>query len=74
MRTVNKLTAKKIDAIKEPGRYSDGGNLYLVVTEAGTRQWIFRYRWEGKVRDLGLGSAAPGRVSLPGARAAAQAS
>jgi integrase len=72
MRSLNRLTAKQVDAAKEPGRYSDGGNLNLVITKAGTRQWVFRYRWEGREREMGLGSAAPGRVSLAGARKAAQ--
>lgn len=73
MRSINKLSAKQVEAFKEPGRYSDGGNLYLVVTKAGTRQWVFRYRWLGKLKEMGFGSAAPGRVSLKGAREAAQA-
>lgn len=73
MRSVNKLSAKQIEAFKEPGRYADGGNLYLVVTKAGTRQWVFRYRWHGKLKEMGFGSAAAGRVSLKGAREAAQA-
>ncbi|MGE0006913.1 MAG: Arm DNA-binding domain-containing protein [Parvibaculaceae bacterium] len=60
-------------AFKEPGRYADGGNLYLVITKAKTRQWVFRYRWQGKEKELGLGSAAAGRVSLKAAREAAQA-
>jgi hypothetical protein len=72
MRAINKLTAKQIEAFKEPGRYSDGGNLYLVITAAKTRQWIFGYRWQGKEKELGLGSAAEGRVSLKAAREAAQ--
>lgn len=72
MRAINKLTAKHIESSKTPGRYSDGGNLYLVVTPAGTRQWIFRYRWQGKEKEIGLGSAALGRVTLAGARKAAQ--
>jgi integrase len=73
MRTVNKLTARQVDTLTTKGRYSDGGNLYLVVTEAGTRQWVFRYRWHGKEKEIGLGSAGAGRVSLAGARKAAQA-
>lgn len=72
MRSINRLNVKQIEAIKEPGRYSDGGNLYLVVTKAGTRQWVFRYRWQGKLKEIGLGSAAPGRVSLHDARKKAQ--
>lgn len=73
MRSLNRLTAKQVEAAKEPGRYSDGGNLNLVITKAGTRQWVFRYRWEDREREMGLGSAAPGRVSLAAARKAAQA-
>jgi integrase len=72
MRAINRLSAKQVESIKVKGRYSDGGNLYLVITEAGTRQWVFRYRWQGKEKEIGLGSAAPGRVSLAGARRAAQ--
>src|SRR5689334_20308580 len=72
MRAINKLTIKQIESFNEPGRYSDGGNLYLVVTKALTRQWVFRYRWKGKEKELGLGSAASGRVSLASARKAAQ--
>ena len=73
MRTINKLSARQVETLKSLGRYSDGGNLYLVITDAGTRQWIFRYRWQGREKEIGLGSAAPGRVSLAGARKVAQA-
>ena len=45
MRSLHKLTTRKVESIKKKGRYSDGGNLYLIVTNAGTRQWVFRYRW-----------------------------
>jgi integrase len=72
MRTLHKLTDRQAKAFKEPGRYADGGNLYLVVTKALTRQWIFRYRWHGKEKELGLGSAAAGRVTLQQAREKAQ--
>jgi len=72
MRALNRLTVKEIEALKEPGRYGDGGNLYLVITKAGTRQWTFRYRWKGKEKELGLGSAAIGRVTLQQARTKAQ--
>src|SRR5690242_19533450 len=55
----NKLTALRVRAIKEPGRYSDGGGLYLYVNALGSRYWIFRYRDRitGKLRDKGLGTA-----------------
>ena len=35
-REQNKLKDRQIRSFKEPGRYSDGGNLYLVVTDAGS--------------------------------------
>lgn len=59
-RTRNKLTALKVRSLKEPGRYSDGGNLYLYIGTNGARSWVFRYsdRVTGKVRDKGLGPAA----------------
>jgi integrase len=45
----------------KPGMYADGGNLYLQVTPARdgkrfNRSWIFRYRVNGRLRDMGLGS------------------
>ena len=36
-RQVNKLSARKVETVKEPGRHSDGGGLYLNVTETGAR-------------------------------------
>ena len=58
-RTRNKLTALKVRSLREPGRYSDGGNLYLYIGTNGARSWVFRYsdRVTGKVRDKGLGPA-----------------
>lgn len=42
---------------KKPGLHADGWGLYLRVTDAGTRSWIFRYRIDGRTtpRDMGLG-------------------
>jgi hypothetical protein len=51
------LTVKKAQAIKEPGRYSDGGGLYLSVGEGDARSWIMRIMQRGKRHDIGLGSA-----------------
>ncbi len=39
-----------------PGLYSDGGGLYLQVTEAGAKTWIYRFMLGGKRRDMGLGA------------------
>ncbi len=50
-----------------PGRYADGGGLYLIVKETGARSWLLRYRGDGgRVRDMGLGRA-PGRKADPAA-------
>ncbi|SFG96518.1 Integrase [Palleronia marisminoris] len=51
------------------GERSDGGQLYLKVTPAGSRSWVFRWTVEGKRCRRGLG-AYPG-VSLALARATA---
>lgn len=38
---------------RKPGKYSDGGGLYLVVTKAGNRKWSFRYMLNGPERWAG---------------------
>jgi integrase len=70
-RKINLLNARNVATITEPGRHSDGGNLYLNVTKTGARSWIFMYRLHGKTRELGLGSAHD--VSLKRARELAAA-
>lgn len=52
-----RLKPLTLSRIKEPGLYPDGLGLYLRVTAAGTRHWIFRYRMNGRTtpRDFGLG-------------------
>lgn len=65
---LNKLTdvtVRKSDL--KPGRYSDGGNLYLNVSKNGTKSWVFMYsRRKQPRREMGLG-AYPG-LSLAVAR------
>ena len=51
----NKLNDRKIRSFKEPKRYSDGGNLYLVVSDAGSKSWSFMFTRLGERRELGLG-------------------
>ena len=56
MRT-GKLTALAVKKATKPGRYGDGGNLYLNVRENGSKAWVVRYALPGrKARDMGLGS------------------
>jgi integrase len=63
-----RLTARKVQSAK-PGKYSDGGNLYLIVSPSGSRKWVLRFTWRGKAREMGLGSA--DSVTLVEAREAA---
>lgn len=51
-----KLTVRKVETAK-PGKYSDGGNLYLIVSETGARKWVLRFTWRGRAKEMGLGSA-----------------
>ena len=66
-----KLTVTKVKALKLPGRYGDGGGLYLVVRPSGTKAWVQRIVIDGRRRDLGLGGFPV--VSLAKAREKASA-
>ena len=68
-RTLHKLSALAVRALDRPGRHSDGGGLYLHITDDGRsvrRRWIFRYSRFGRTRELGLGSGRD--LSLANAR------
>ncbi|SFM99591.1 tyrosine-type recombinase/integrase [Methylobacterium pseudosasicola] len=45
-----------VSRTREPGLYADGGGLYLQVTHADARSWIFRFMLNGRARSMGLGS------------------
>lgn len=64
-RLANKLSARKVETLKAPGRYSDGAGLYLRITE-DSRKWTFMFTWAGKKVEIGLGSLRD--VSLAAAR------
>jgi len=55
-REIGKLSAVAVRGQNKPGLYADGGGLYLQVTEAGAKTWIFRFMLTGKRRDMGLGA------------------
>jgi integrase len=40
-----------------PGRFADGGKLYLLVRDQSAAYWLFRYTAAGKMREIGLGPA-----------------
>lgn len=46
--------------------HADGDGLYLVLDKAGNRRWSFIYQWNGRRRELGLGSLS--NVGLAAAR------
>lgn len=51
----HKLNRAVIKALEQPGRYGDGGGLYLYITKAGRKSWVYRYAIDGRTRDMGLG-------------------
>jgi integrase len=56
-RLINRLNQRKCATLSKPGLHADGGGLYLKVgTTAASRSWIFRYRRNSKLHDVGLGS------------------
>ena len=67
---MGKLTAKGVEALTEPGRYTDGDGLTLYVDSQGRRYWQLRYRRNDKRRDLSLGAVRT--MTLREAREAAQ--
>lgn len=59
-RGINKLSARTVAAVREPGLYGDGGNLYLQVADIDgkgpTKSWVMRFMLAGRARKMGLGS------------------
>lgn len=66
----NMLTAKQAESLG-PGRHADGGGLYL-DREGARSRWVFMWTRNGKRREMGLGPAGKGGVSLAKAREKAQ--
>ena len=60
------LTDAQLRNLTEPGKYFDGGGLYLELTKTGGRYWRLKYRHGGKEKRLAFG-VYPG-VSLKAAR------
>jgi integrase len=61
-------SARTVETLTKTGRHNAGDNLYLSITKAGSKRWVFLYTFGGKRRELGLGSAANGHVTLAQAR------
>ncbi len=65
------LRAEVLPKKVKPGRYGDGGGLYLVVAPGGSRSWVQRLTVQGLRTDKGLGGYPV--VSLAQARKVADA-
>ena len=53
---IEKLSAIRVAKLKTSGMYADGGGLYLQITSAAAKSWIFRYSVASRSREMGLGS------------------
>ena len=64
----NKLTARFVATVTDPGKYHDAGGLglYLRVMPGGSKQWVQRIVSRGRRMEMGLGS--PPVVTLAKAR------
>jgi len=69
-RLIQQLTEAKIRTLTV-GLHHDGAGLYLQIKPGGARSWIYRFRLNGRTRDMGLGALAD--VSLVKARDKASA-
>lgn len=55
-RSLQKLSDTFVKSGKlKSGRHSDGGGLYLNVSDTGSRSWLFMWKKDGKRREMGLG-------------------
>ncbi len=52
-----KLTALAVSRAKHRGYYADGGGLYLQVSPSRAKSWVFRFKRDGRLREMGLGPA-----------------
>ena len=52
---MGKLTATKVRSLTTPGRYGDGGTLYLNVAPGGSKSWVQRLAVDSVRHDIGLG-------------------
>lgn len=72
-RATKRLTSRTVDTAK-PGKHADGGGLYLIVSESGSRKWVLRYMRDGRAREMGLGAATGANLAQARMRALEAAS
>ncbi len=52
---MGRLNAAMVRGLTKPGRYGDGGTLFLNIARGGSKSWIQRVAINGRRRDIGLG-------------------
>ena len=52
-----KISAKFVENVTEAGKYYDLHGLFLHVRPSGAKKWLQRYTFNGRRREIGLGSA-----------------
>ena len=52
---MGRLTVATLRSLSKPGRYGDGGTLFLNVARGGSKSWIQRVTVNGRRQDIGLG-------------------
>lgn len=50
------ITVKELASLKRPGYHACGRGLYFSISSSGSRSWVYRYRINGRSREMGLGS------------------
>jgi integrase len=65
-RGINRLSARAVETAKNSGLLADGGGLYLQVSKAGSKSWLYKFMLNGRSREMGLGSLKA--ISLADAR------
>ena len=53
---IHRLRAEHLKKRKGPAKLCDGGGLWLFVKKSGSKSWVFRYRFNGMDKEMGLGS------------------
>jgi hypothetical protein len=59
---LERVTAKGVASKNSPGYHPDGAGLYLQVSQARTKSWVFRFTLVGRAREM----ARPAAYDLPG--------
>ncbi|NML91211.1 tyrosine-type recombinase/integrase [Sphingobium sp. TB-6] len=54
-RAIHKLSPRRLEGLKKPGWYGDGGGLWLRIEADLTKRWIFVWVRNKKRREIGLG-------------------